>query len=50
MKLKIGVLLLCFIFISACTPREMILPYPESFSDVSKNMKTPYFGYQRYKT
>jgi hypothetical protein len=24
-------------------PREMILPSPESFSDVSRNMKTPYF-------
>jgi hypothetical protein len=49
MKLKIAGLILCFPFLSSCLSRQIIVLSPESFDDVSRNMKTPIFGYQRYK-
>ncbi|MDR2399125.1 MAG: SH3 domain-containing protein [Endomicrobium sp.] len=49
MKLKISILLLCFVFLSSCLSKQVVVPSPESFSDVSRDMKTPYFWISKIK-
>ncbi|MDR3306798.1 MAG: SH3 domain-containing protein [Endomicrobium sp.] len=43
MKLKITALILCIAFLSSCMPKRAAYPAPNSFVDVSRSMKTPYF-------